>query len=133
MPETTNSCNVDWTEFQSVVVDVLGVDADEVAPSANFFADLGGESIDLLDLSFQCQKRLGVATQLHQVQIKAAETDAEGRLTAEARREIVAEFPSLEKTLPLDGPFHWQQLFTMQAIFDILKNAGGQRSGSRVE
>ena len=39
--------------------DILGVEADEVTPEATFFGDLGGESIDLLELQFRCGQHYG--------------------------------------------------------------------------
>lgn len=46
---------------QEILIEVLSVEPEEVSsPNANFYFDLGGESIDLLDLNFQIEKRWGV-------------------------------------------------------------------------
>ena len=50
-----------------MLVETLGVDFDEVRPEARFFHDLGGESIDVLDLAFQCDKRFGARVPFQQV------------------------------------------------------------------
>ena len=43
---------------REILVDVLGVDEEDMAATeANFYHDLGGESIDMLDLNFQVEKR----------------------------------------------------------------------------
>jgi acyl carrier protein len=45
---------------RSIIVDALGVDASEVTPEARLFADLGAESIDMLDISFRLEEELEV-------------------------------------------------------------------------
>ena len=42
----------------SVLEEALGVDADEITPEATLINDLGAESIDFLDISFQLEKTL---------------------------------------------------------------------------
>ena len=48
---------------QTAVVDALGVDEDEVTPEATLLGDLGAESIDLLDILFRLERKLGVKIQ----------------------------------------------------------------------
>jgi len=45
-----------FSKVQSVLVEALGVDEDEVTPQAKLKADLGAESIDYLDIAFQLEK-----------------------------------------------------------------------------
>jgi len=45
-----------FKKVQLVLVDALGVDEDEVTPTASLSADLGAESIDFLDISFRLEK-----------------------------------------------------------------------------
>jgi acyl carrier protein len=113
---------IDWNAFREIVAEVLGVEVDEVTPESNFFADLGGESIDLLDLGFQCQKAFGVSTNFQRLSAADFETDAEGRLTPSSRELLIRQFPSLAAGLP-SGPFHWQQAFTIQAIHDLVSRS----------
>ena len=40
-------------EIRPIVAEVLGLEPEEVTPAARFFDDLGGESIDILELSFR--------------------------------------------------------------------------------
>ena len=54
---------------QAAVVEALGVDDDEVTPDATIMDDLGAESIDLLDILFRLERKLGV-------KIKAADLAA---------------------------------------------------------
>lgn len=43
-------------KVKDVLVESLGVDDDEVTPTASLFGDLGAESIDILDISFQLEQ-----------------------------------------------------------------------------
>jgi acyl carrier protein len=45
-----------YTKVQGVLVDALGVDAEEVTPNAKLREDLGAESIDFLDIVFRLEK-----------------------------------------------------------------------------
>src|SRR4030042_29404 len=47
-------------EVQSVLVDALGVDEDEVKLDSTLMADLGAESIDFLDIVFRMEKAFGI-------------------------------------------------------------------------
>ena len=45
------------------VVGALGVEADDVKPGATLLGDLGAESIDLLDILFRLERKVGVKIQ----------------------------------------------------------------------
>jgi acyl carrier protein len=45
-----------YAKVQGVLVDALGVDAEEVTPEATLREDLGAESIDFLDIVFRLEK-----------------------------------------------------------------------------
>ncbi len=45
-----------FSKVQGVLVDALGVDEEEVTPTASLREDLGAESIDFLDISFRLEK-----------------------------------------------------------------------------
>jgi acyl carrier protein len=45
-----------FKKVQDVLVDALGVDEEEVTPTASLREDLGAESIDFLDVSFRLEK-----------------------------------------------------------------------------
>jgi acyl carrier protein len=45
-----------FKKVQGVLTDALGVDEEEVTPTASLRADLGAESIDFLDISFRLEK-----------------------------------------------------------------------------
>jgi len=45
-----------YAKVQGVLVDALGVDAEEITPEATLREDLGAESIDFLDIVFRLEK-----------------------------------------------------------------------------
>jgi acyl carrier protein len=49
-----------YKKVQGVLVDALGVDEEEVTPSATLRGDLGAESIDFLDIAFRLEKAFGI-------------------------------------------------------------------------
>ena len=49
-----------YSKVKDVLVDALGVDEDEVTPTATLRGDLGAESIDFLDIVFRLEKAFGI-------------------------------------------------------------------------
>ena len=49
-----------FKNIQEILVDALGVDEEEVTPTARLQADLGAESIDYLDISFKIEQVFGI-------------------------------------------------------------------------
>lgn len=49
-----------FATVQETLVDALGVDEDEVTPTATLMGDLGAESIDFLDIVFRLEKNFGI-------------------------------------------------------------------------
>lgn len=49
-----------YAKVTEVLVDALGVDEDEVSPTATLTSDLGAESIDFLDIVFRLEKTFGI-------------------------------------------------------------------------
>jgi acyl carrier protein len=48
-----------FSKIRDVLVDALGVDEDEVTPTARLNSDLGAESIDFLDITFKLEQAFG--------------------------------------------------------------------------
>jgi acyl carrier protein len=79
------------------LMDTLGLDKDDLVPSAKFFEDLGGESIDLLDLSFRCEKRFGIKVQFEKMfSLEDLALDERGHVSREGIAKIKAKFPFLD-------------------------------------
>ena len=49
-----------YTRVASVLAESLGVDEDDVIPSATLQGDLGAESIDFLDIVFRLEREFGI-------------------------------------------------------------------------
>jgi acyl carrier protein len=74
------------------VAESLGIEVDEILPSQTFFGDLGGASIEWLDLSFRLDKEFGLRLP-GLGSLGGIETDAEGRFTTNG-------FASLRSFMP---------------------------------
>ncbi|HUY53925.1 MAG TPA: acyl carrier protein [Candidatus Nanopelagicaceae bacterium] len=49
-----------WDSFQAIVVEQLGVEADQVTPEANFVEDLNADSLDLVELIMAFEEAYGM-------------------------------------------------------------------------
>ena len=49
-----------FEKVKTALIDALGVDEDEVSPSATMVGDLGAESIDFLDIVFRLEKTFAI-------------------------------------------------------------------------
>ena len=49
-----------FEKVREALVDALGVDDDEVVPTATMVGDLGAESIDFLDIVFKLEKSFDI-------------------------------------------------------------------------
>jgi acyl carrier protein len=95
-----------YTKVKDVLVDALGVDEDDVTPTASLRADLGAESIDFLDITFRLEK--------------AFTTDA--GITEVARRLPHADLAQLRQTRDVALV---PNLFAVQDIVDYLQRKFG--------
>jgi acyl carrier protein len=89
---------ISFETYQQIICEVLGVDAEEATPEANFFGDLGGESIDILDLDFQCSKRFGIEPPYNAL-LKQFDTTDESA-TERFRQYVHDHHPGALKLLP---------------------------------
>ena len=80
-----------WTELpynqDNIVADILARELNEVTPTARFFEDLGGESIDVLELSFRCEKIYGIKAEFQKIGT-AVRSDENGMLTPESLAKL---------------------------------------------
>jgi len=104
------------------IADCLAAEPDEVFPSANFFMDLGGESIDVLDLTFRIEKGLGVRPNFAVMKEEAAlDFDDAGRLTTESLANAKSLLPDLP--IPAEESVAPKDLFTVAMIEAIVARA----------
>lgn len=109
-----------------IVADVLALEVDEVQPSHRFFNDLGGESLEILETSFQCEKAFGIRLALHKALSETdLEVDAEGVLTPRAWSNLRQAHPFLEFDRIADRSVasRLYELLTVQAIAHFVERA----------
>ena len=49
-------------QVKNIIVDKLGVDAEEVTPEKSFTNDLGADSLDTVELIMEFEKEFGIST-----------------------------------------------------------------------
>ena len=111
-------------DLRPILVEALSVELEEAEASASFFDDLGGESIDLLDLSFRCEKQFGVRVRFEEMfSANDVDVDEDGVLPAKFLRQLKEKFPFLEvdRCGPQPTRKDLQRLFTVGAIAHFLR------------
>jgi len=114
---------------QTAVVDALGVDEDEVTPEATLLDELGAESIDLLDILFRLERKLGVKIQAADlaayVQGGIADDDfgdESGIITERGLAHLKTVMPQIDEDA-LRGKFQAEKvmsLFTVDNLTDLV-------------
>ncbi len=108
------------------LVEVLSVTLEECRGGARFFEDLGGESIDLLDLGFRLQRDLGVPIEFNRLMAREhLTTDDTGVLTAESRARLQAAYPFLRADL-LPADANAESLFALLTVDAIVAFVAGE-------
>lgn len=85
-------------KVRGTLVDALGVNDDEVTPSATLIGDLGAESIDFLDIVFRLEKSFDIKIprgELFPDNLASADSGfvAGGKVTAEGLEELRRKMP----------------------------------------
>ncbi len=89
-------------ELKPLLVDVLGVPVEQIHLDSVLVADLGAESIDLLDLSFRIEEKFRVRIEADEIEREAGKRlpdgiyEKNGFLTEAALREIRRSLPELD-------------------------------------
>jgi acyl carrier protein len=119
-----------YTTVQGVLVDALGVDDDEVTPTATLSGDLGAESIDYLDIVFRLEKAFNVKIprgELFPEDMEAVRNDPRyvqaGKVTPEGlaefkRRMPYTDFTDFEKDPQVENA---QSLLTVNTIVNYVQ------------
>ncbi len=86
-----------FEKVQAALVDALGVDDDEVIPSATLVGDLGAESIDFLDIVFKLEKAFGISIPREDLSPEDILTNSQyvqgGVVTAEGMAKLKSRMP----------------------------------------
>jgi acyl carrier protein len=116
-----------FDKVKAVLVDALGVDDDEVTPTAVIKDDLGAESIDFLDISFRLEKAFGIKIGKGEMMPEGLTTDpnfAQNDIVTSAGIEKLkslmpyADFTEFEKDPTVD---HMSKLFTVNMIVGFVE------------
>jgi len=113
---------------QQLVAEVLGAEREEVTPDTLFDADLGGESIDLLDLGFRCERTLKVRVRFQDLASQDLTVTPECTLTREALDRLQERFPLVEvnrwEGRPFTRPLELLTIADIAAIVEGERQAG---------
>jgi acyl carrier protein len=116
-----------FKKVQEVLVDALGVDEEEVTPTAVVRDDLGAESIDFLDIMFRLEKAFGIKIPRGEMMPENLSADPnlvkDGMVTPAGIAELKAKMPhsdfsTFEKDPKLDS---MSKLFTVDAIVNYVQ------------
>lgn len=116
-----------FEKVKETLVDALGVDDDEVTPSATLIGDLGAESIDFLDIVFRLEKNFDIKIprgELFPENIAAADSGfvANGVVTEAGLAELKARMPHADLSQFSKDPRveKISDLFTVEMICKFL-------------
>lgn len=129
-----------FEKVRECIVEALGVDEEDVAPSATLFDDLGAESLDLLDIVFRLEKTFGIKIPRGGIQqdilaaegIKEADVLIDGAFTAFGAEKLRERMPEIDKDRIYEG-FRVDDiptLFTVQTFVNIVKQVLLEKAGA---
>jgi acyl carrier protein len=114
---------------KEAMVGALGVDEGEVTPEATLLGDLGAESIDLLDILFRLERKLGVKIQAADLaaHVQGGIPDDEfgdtsGKITAKGMAQLKKVMPQIDEKA-LAGQLEAEKvmsLFTVSNLADMV-------------
>lgn len=110
-------------DMVTMLSDLLGVEPEELSPAARFKRDLGGESIDMLDLAFRVKQKYGVDVKFETMLGGDEMTiDENGAVSPEALEQLQARFPFLDIASVRDNPKadRLEDLLTVGAITEFI-------------
>ena len=116
-----------FEKVRDVLVEALGVDEDEVSPDAKLAADLGAESIDFLDITFQLEKTFNIKIPRGEFVpdnvLNNPEFVQNGKLTEAGLAEVKSRMPHVEFGDFEQDPdvSRMMDLFTVQTIVNYVK------------
>ena len=113
-----------YKKVQGVLVDALGVDEDEVTPTATLRGDLGAESIDFLDIVFRLEKAFGIKIPRGEMFPEDVFTNQQyvqnGRITPAGMDELKKRMPHMDFTQLEKDPDINKMQFTVDTIVNYL-------------
>jgi acyl carrier protein len=116
-----------FKKVQGILVSALGVDEEEVTPTAVIRDDLGAESIDFLDIQFQLEKNFGIKIPKGEMMPEDLQNNpdlVQGGLVTPAgiaelkKRMPLSDFTTFEKDPQLEN---LSKLFTVDFIVNYVE------------
>lgn len=121
-----SSTDENFKKVKTCLVEALGVDEEEVTLDASITADLGGESIDFLDIVFRLEKAFGIKIPRGELfPEKILSNDAfvkDGKMTPEGIAELRRRMPHADVTKFEKNPVikELANLFTVRMIVNYV-------------
>jgi acyl carrier protein len=117
-----------FEQLKGLIVEILGVAPEKVRRESVLVADLGAESIDLLDLSFQIEARFGVTIEPNEMEREAklrlggGAYEQDGLLTEAALAEIRKSATGLDPAKLQPGLRKWDlpTLLTVEFFVQLI-------------
>jgi acyl carrier protein len=118
-----------YEKVRAVLVDALGVDEEEVTPTATLRGDLGAESIDFLDIAFRLEKAFGIKIPRGEMFPEDVFTNTAfvqgGRITPAGMEELKKRMPHMDfGELEKDPDINKMQ-FTVSTIVNYIETKVG--------
>jgi acyl carrier protein len=117
---------------KEALVGALGVGEDEVTPEATLLGDLGAESIDLLDILFRLERKVGVKIQAADLAahvqggIPDAEFgDASGKITAKGMAQLKKVMPQIDDQA-LAGKLEAEKVMSLFTVANLTDMVAGR-------
>jgi acyl carrier protein len=115
-----------YKKVQAVLVDALGVDEEEVTPTATLREDLGAESIDFLDIAFRLEKAFGIKIPRGEMFPEDIFTNAQyvqgGRITPAGMEELKKRMPHMDFSELEKDPDINKMKFTVNTVVNYIEN-----------
>jgi acyl carrier protein len=127
-----------FERLKPLLVEVLGVAPERIRPHSVLVADLGAESIDLLDLSFRIEETFNVTIEGNEIEREASKRlpggvyEKDGRLTDVALAEIRKTAPELDAAKLVGGlrKMDLPSLLTVQFFVRLIARKLGEKEGA---
>jgi acyl carrier protein len=120
-----------FEKVKNCLVDALGVDDDEVTPTASIMGDLGAESIDWLDIVFKLEKAFGIKISQSELSpediLTSPEYVADGKVNAAGLAKLKERMPFLDLTKFIANPAvnEFSGLLTVQDMVRFVQSKVG--------
>ena len=120
---------------QQALVDAIGVDEDEVVGEATLLGDLGAESLDLLDVLFRIERKLGFKVTINDITLMITGGIPDEEFGTEEGYISDVGLTQLKKSLPqidvdsLRGKFEAERvltLFTVDNLVSLVETRKGE-------